>query len=276
MIYRIEIFEKLTPMYGFCSSPVFALALCFVLANVSCSKQEPTTTTAKLAPPSTTQPLAEQEITAQVPEEKTAPAEHSEIAWTDLLPSDDLLALENPPEYLDDIEDGSESDVLASQLKAEPSAATFSESNGGSGNNTDSKNKNSASEVRYQQALSSTKIRPEFNGRAIRIPGFIVPLEFDDHQTITTFFLVPFFGACLHMPPPPPNQIIYAEFEPGIRLEALYDPFWINGTLSTTLVENDMATAAYSISVNKIEPYTESYTEPPAQDWGQNTSNSVD
>jgi len=170
---------------------------------------------------------------------------YTEVEWTDLLPDEDLQALENPPEYLAEIEDGSENDQLSSQLKNETPSTP--KANG----------KASDSEVRYQQALTSKKIRPEFNGRYVRIPGFIVPLQFDDHQTITTFFLVPFFGACIHMPPPPPNQIIYAEYEPGIKLAALYDPFWIDGKLSTTLMENDMATAAYSIDVASIEPYVE-------------------
>lgn len=160
------------------------------------------------------------------------------------MPDDDLQALENPPDYLGNIEDGSEADQLNSQLKAETPASADSIAS-------------SPIEERYQQALISKNIRPEFDGRHVRIPGFIVPLGLDDHQTITTFFLVPFFGACIHMPPPPPNQILYAEYEPDIRLDALYDPFWINGTLSTTLVENDMATAAYSIDVSVIEPYVE-------------------
>lgn len=157
------------------------------------------------------------------------------VDWTDLMPEEDLEALRNPPDYLSEIEDGSEADQLTSQFK----------------------NSGTVAEDRYQQALVSKEIRPEFNGRHIRIPGYIVPLEFDDFQTITTFFLVPFFGACIHLPPPPPNQIIYAEFEPGIRLDALYDPFWINGTLYTTLMENDMATAAYSMAVSGIELYEE-------------------
>ncbi|BFM11230.1 hypothetical protein R50072_13830 [Simiduia litorea] len=157
------------------------------------------------------------------------------VEWVDLIPDDDLHALENPPAYIDDIEDGSPDDSLSSQLKTS----------------------SSPTEDRYQQALTSTKIRPEFNGRDIRIPGFIVPLDFNEQQVITTFFLVPFFGACLHLPPPPPNQIIYAEFEPGLRLEALYDPFWIQGRLSTTLIENEMATAAYSINVVAIEAYVD-------------------
>jgi hypothetical protein len=163
------------------------------------------------------------------------PIVYTQVEWVDLIPDDDLLALENPPAYLDDIEDGSIDDSLQSQLKTTLFTA----------------------EDRYQQALNSKQIRPEFNGRNIRIPGFIVPLEFDDQQTITAFFLVPFFGACMHLPPPPPNQIIYAEFEAGIKLDTLYDPFWVEGTLATSLIENDMATAAYSINVMLIEPYDE-------------------
>ena len=186
---------------------------------------------------------------------KTASAPvYSEIDWTDMLPDSDLAALENPPEYLYEIQDGSENDQLSSQLKAE-SPSNFLNNSGDT--SVDTSNPNiSPAEQRYQQALVSTQIRPEFDGRHIRIPGFIVPLEFDDHQTITTFFLVPFFGACLHLPPPPPNQIIYAEYEPGFQLDSLYEPFWINGTVSTTLIENDLATAAYSMDVAKIEPYT--------------------
>ena len=91
----------------------------------------------------------------------------------------------------------------------------------------------------YQLALVSTRIKPEMDGRAVRIPGFIVPLEFDGEQIITEFFLVPYFGACLHMPPPAPNQIIHVNYEKGLELEALYDPFWITGILSASLVKND-------------------------------------
>lgn len=157
------------------------------------------------------------------------------VEWTDLMPEADLQAILNPPAYLSEIEDGSEDDILGSQLRA---AAGMS-----------------ASDARYHQALVSKEVIPEFDGRDIRIPGFIVPLEYDDEQTVTTFFLVPFFGACIHVPPPPPNQIIYAEYEPGLRLDALYDPFWISGKLSTTLVENNVATSAYAISVSSIEIY---------------------
>jgi hypothetical protein len=57
--------------------------------------------------------------------------------------------------------------------------------------------------------------------------------------------------------PPPPNQIVYAEYDKGFKLDSLYESFWLSGTLSTTLIENDMATAAYIIKVDRFEPYAE-------------------
>ena len=110
---------------------------------------------------------------------------------------------------------------------------------------------------RYQQALTSTLVVAEMNDKAIRIPGFIVPIEFDDKQTITQFFLVPFFGACLHLPPPPPNQIILVDYPEGLKIDALYDPFWISGILKTSLIENEIATATYSLKMQYFEEYTE-------------------
>ena len=192
---------------------------------------------------------------SQASQEQPSPKNiiYTTVQWTDLLPDDDLKALENPPEYLDDIEDGSESDRLVNSLKAVESGSPSSN------------NQNGVNDDRYQQALTSIQVRPEFSDRDIRIPGFIVPLEFGEGELVTTFFFVPFFGACLHMPPPPPNQIIFAQYSPGIRLQAFYDAFWITGKLSTTLTENDVATAAYSIQVTSIDPYHQDG----AQQWGE-------
>lgn len=159
------------------------------------------------------------------------------IEWTDLMPKEDIEAFFNPPESLNDIPDGSVGDQIASQMQLAIDPA---------------------SDSRYQQALVSTQVVPAFDGQAIRLPGFIVPLAFgEDQQGVTRFFLVPYFGACIHVPPPPPNQIVYAEYDKGLQLDSLYEPFWISGTLSTTLIENDMATAAYTIKVDQLEPYTE-------------------
>ena len=173
-----------------------------------------------------------------VAEEKLS---YQEIEWTDLMPSSDLEALLNPPSYVTDIEDGAIDDVIASQLQSQEVT------------NPDDP---------YQQALVSTKIVTEMNNQAIRIPGFIVPLEYNNESKITEFFLVPFFGACIHVPPPPPNQIIFVRSEEGVEQKQLYDAYWISGTLSTTLIENDMATAAYSLQLDQYKPYYEDYELP--------------
>jgi hypothetical protein len=160
------------------------------------------------------------------------------IEWPDLMPPEVLAILLNPPEYIAEIEDGSAEDQISSQMK---SAVNQSE------------------EDAYQKALVSTDVNENLDGAMIRIPGFVVPLEFDEEQTISQFFLVPYFGACLHMPPPPPNQIILVNAPKGIQMSALYDPFWIEGQLSTSFQENDMATSAYAMQLKRIEPY--SYNE---------------
>ena len=166
---------------------------------------------------------------------KPTPITFDTLEWDDLIPQDDLNALLNPPGYIDDIEDGGFEDDIGSEIK------NFLDTAGND---------------RYQQALVSTNIIKDLNGRDVRIPGFVVPVEFDE-EIITEFFLVPYFGACIHSPPPPPNQIIYVQAAKGLKLETLYDPFWISGKLSTTLVENFMATAAYSLEMASYEAYTE-------------------
>ena len=107
-----------------------------------------------------------------------------------------------------------------------------------------------------QQALQSAPIVPEMNGKMVRVPGFVVPVEGED-QKVYKFFLVPYFGACIHVPPPPSNQIIYASYEPGVKVESLYDAIWITGKLKTETFSHELASSGYSIEVFRIEPYEE-------------------
>ncbi len=168
------------------------------------------------------------------------------IQWVDLIPQSDLDALLNPPESILAIPDGSPLDVLGDSL-----ADSVAEAIG------ESKKVPTPEEQAYYAALESKNIKAEFNEKDIRIPGFIVPLEYNDKQVITEFFLVPYFGACIHVPPPPPNQIIHVKYPKGLTLDALYDPFWIEGQLKTEIVENDLAVSAYALSADTIKPYEE-------------------
>lgn len=164
------------------------------------------------------------------------PVSYQQLEWTQLMPADDLDALLNPPESLYDIEDGSEQDDLD----------VFKE-----GDVEDPET------TRYLQALSSSRVIAEFDQKAIRIPGFIVPLTSNAEQNVTEFFIVPYFGACLHMPPPPPNQIIYSTSKQGIKLDSLYEPFWFEGTLVIESIENSVASSAYRLQLNNVAPYEE-------------------
>jgi len=109
--------------------------------------------------------------------------------------------------------------------------------------------------VELPAVLKSRNVVTRLAGQAVRLPGFIVPVESDDDMMITEFFLVPYFGACIHVPPPPPNQIVYVKYPRGLKVDNLYDPFWINGKLSVENVSNEMAESSYSMLAEKIEVY---------------------
>ncbi|MDF2179156.1 DUF3299 domain-containing protein [Aliiglaciecola sp. CAU 1673] len=104
------------------------------------------------------------------------------------------------------------------------------------------------------QISPNAPIVKELDGLEVRIPGFVVPLEGDD-KTLTEFLLVPYFGACIHVPPPPANQIVYVQFEKGALIDNLYDAVWITGTLSTQGWSGDIATVGYRLKGIKVEPY---------------------
>ncbi|ARU59458.1 membrane protein [Oleiphilus messinensis] len=99
-------------------------------------------------------------------------------------------------------------------------------------------------------------VRPELNGKAIKLPGFIVPLEGDENR-VTEFLLVPYFGACIHVPPPPANQIVHVKYPKGVPGELLYSPVWIEGPLSTSTVATELATSGYSMAAVEVTEYTE-------------------
>lgn len=155
-------------------------------------------------------------------------SEAKTLEWTDLMPEDDLALLESLPEIEHNYSQPSPFDDVSD----DPSASL------------------------WQQVLSSAKVREEYNNQRVRLPGFIVPLEFDENQHVTSFFLVPYFGACIHVPPPPPNQIIYVTDATNLTADMMYTPFWITGTLTTDSMSHDLAFAAYSLKADHIEEYT--------------------
>ena len=92
------------------------------------------------------------------------------------------------------------------------------------------------------------------NGKLVKIPGFVVPLE-GDNETTSEFLLVPYFGACIHVPPPPANQIVYVKFSEAVPIDNLYDAVWVTGTLTTERWVGDLATVGYSLLGTNVSPY---------------------
>lgn len=96
---------------------------------------------------------------------------------------------------------------------------------------------------------------PELNETKVRIPGYTVPFDFDAEARITEFLLVPYFGACIHAPPPPPNQTIFVMTDEPIRIRDLAQAVWIEGTMYAQTQESELADAAYTIQLDSIETY---------------------
>lgn len=90
------------------------------------------------------------------------------------------------------------------------------------------------------------------DGKRVHIGGYVVPLDFDA-TTVKEFLLVPFVGACIHVPPPPPNQIIYVKAENGFDVQGSFDPVYITGTLKVTMTATGLADTGYSIDAEKVE-----------------------
>ena len=149
-----------------------------------------------------------------------------EVDWVDLLSKADLDAIMNPPELTHD--GYGWQDQLVESGEGED----------------------------YLKAMQSSDVDPDLVNKRSLIPGFIVPTTYNDERKVTEFFLVPFFGACIHLPPPPPNQIIYVTYERGVQLDNFYDAHVVNGMLTSEMVENELATSAYRLEAEGVSLYS--------------------
>lgn len=105
------------------------------------------------------------------------------------------------------------------------------------------------------EAFQSFRTVGELDGQKVRLPGFVVPVETNEDGDLTEFFLVPYFGACIHLPPPPANQIIYGRLKEPMKMINIWDAFWMEGTLNIEDVSNDTAASAYTMDVESLTLY---------------------
>jgi hypothetical protein len=109
-----------------------------------------------------------------------------------------------------------------------------------------------------------TSIVEELDGQRVRIPGYFLPLE-TSFTKVTEFLLVPYFGACIHVPPPPPNQIVHVKVakDNGYESSEVFEAVWVTGVISARSMVKDLylsdGTAGinigYAIQATKVEPY---------------------
>jgi hypothetical protein len=103
--------------------------------------------------------------------------------------------------------------------------------------------------------LSYAPIVPQLDGLRVKIPGYVVPLEFDEQTELEEFLIVPYYGACIHTPPPPANQVIHANSEESIIIDNTYDPIWAIGVIKAETVRSDVAEAGYRLEIEQVLPY---------------------
>ncbi len=106
----------------------------------------------------------------------------------------------------------------------------------------------------YRESARSAPVVAELDGERIRIPGYIVPLDFD-HLAISEFLLVPYYGACIHVPPPPANQIVHVTTDEAYPMTEAFRPIWVTGVMTTQAYNHEVGDAGYSIQAMRIEPY---------------------
>lgn len=118
-------------------------------------------------------------------------------------------------------------------------------------------------EIAEKRRARGQTANAELNGNNIRLPGYLLPLEFKDKQ-VTEFLLVPWVGACIHTPPPPPNQIVHVKMDKGYDIgETLFTPVWVSGVMRTEKTNPELSfvdgtqsiDARYLIQAEKVEPY---------------------
>ncbi len=207
----------------------FRLALLLSVVFLAACESEQTPTAAapvsKVQPPPVVESTAPQAPAASADAAGEVAAGVKEIEWDALIPDDyspEKLFEEYQAESLDD---------------DDPRAAELME--------------------KLRKLWDEAPVRPELDGQTVKLPGFTVPLEGDNDET-RSFLLVPYYGACIHVPPPPANQTVYVlrEAGKGTRLGE-FDVVWVTGTMSVKRTENDMAEAGYTLYATEIAPYEE-------------------
>lgn len=166
------------------------------------------------------------------------------IAWIDLLPEGEPMVL--PHDAATDFPDVKAS-PFSELLGGKPSTGGFEtggSETGGMGN----------SEIPFTPLPASG--REDLANQFVKLAGYMTPLNVEQGKT-RTFLLVPYVGACIHVPAPPANQIVLVESKEPIEVRKMWEPFEAVGTLHVETHSTKLADVSYTMDLNRIEPYVE-------------------
>lgn len=107
-----------------------------------------------------------------------------------------------------------------------------------------------------QETLQQTPLVEELNGQEVKVSGYVVPLD-SDETSISEFLLVPFLGACTHVPPPPANQIVYVKPTYPLLFDESWDVISVVGTLSTEGRTSEFGAVGYQMIDSFITKFDE-------------------
>ena len=110
------------------------------------------------------------------------------------------------------------------------------------------------SEQNWVQPDLDAPVVKALDGQSVSLPGFVVPLE-GDSELITEFLLVPYFGACIHVPPPPPNQLVHVTIKGGVPIDSLYDAIVVTGVIKTQTWSGEIAQVGYQMQAVGVAPF---------------------
>jgi uncharacterized protein len=105
-----------------------------------------------------------------------------------------------------------------------------------------------------RQQPASSGVRTDWNGQIVRLPGFIVPIDYKG-TGVTAFILVPYVGACVHTPPPPANQLVFVTTHKPYESSGLFEPVNVIGMFGVSSMSTHLADIGYALSADEILPY---------------------
>ncbi len=105
-----------------------------------------------------------------------------------------------------------------------------------------------------QSVIDEGQVVTAYNDKTIRMPGYLLPLDFGSEGS-KQFLLVPYVGACIHVPPPPPNQIVLVTTEKPYQSQGLFEPVWVTGLFNAAVTSTEYAEVAYALSARDIEAF---------------------